>query len=177
MTASVFQQVLGAEFYHLAAAVKQLHARQGDFTYRGRTRIVRGSSWLSRLYGWAARLPPAMDDAETTVCFSTMPGREIWQRQFGNARMQSRLWPHEGLLCERLGAVRFGFHPYRKDTALHWAVHRVHLLGVIPLPASWFDAVRSRESVVDGRYHFEVQASLPLAGLLVRYEGHLEPVD
>lgn len=84
---------------------------------------------------------------------------------------------HEGLLCERLGAVRFGFHLYRKDAALHWAVHRVHLLGVIPLPASWFDAVRSRESVVDGRYHFEVQASLPLAGMLVRYEGHLEPVD
>lgn len=177
MTATVFQQVLGAEFYHLAPEVKQLHARQGEFVYRGRTRIVRGSGWLSRLCGWATRLPPAMDDADTTVRFTAMPGHEVWQRQFADARMRSRLWSEDGLLCERLGAVRFGFHLYRKDTALHWAVHRVHLFGLIPLPAHWFDAVRSREFVENGRYRFDVQARLPLAGLLVRYEGHLEPVD
>lgn len=175
MNPSVFQQVLGAEFYHLAPEVKQLHARQGEFAYQGDTTIVRGTGWLSRLCGWAARLPPAMVHAETSVRFTAGPGHEVWQRQFGDARMRSRLWAADGLLYERLGVVRFGFHLYRKDDALHWAVHRADLFGVLPLPAAWFDAVRSREFARDGRYHFDVRASLPVAGLLVRYEGSLEP--
>jgi len=48
----------------------------------------------------------------------------------------------------------------------------VQVLG-LRLPAAWFEGVSARESEHDDRYHFDVGASLPLAGLLVRYRGWL----
>jgi len=40
-----------------------------------------------------------------------------------------------------------------------------------------FDGVRCREREREGRYEFLVEAALPLLGLIVRYEGWLEPED
>ena len=61
-----------------------------------------------------------------------------------------------------------------EDGAIVWRVVRVHALGV-PLPARWFRSVRARESAGDdGRYHFDVSASMPIAGLLVHYRGWLD---
>ena len=50
----------------------------------------------------------------------------------------------------------------------------MRVLG-LPLPAGWFDGVHCREYEHDGRYVFQVEAALPLAGMLIRYEGWLEP--
>jgi len=50
---------------------------------------------------------------------------------------------------------------------------RVRVLG-IPLPAAWFAGVHAREYERDGRYRFDVVATLPLIGLLVHYHGWLE---
>ena len=49
----------------------------------------------------------------------------------------------------------------------------VRFLGV-PLPRLLHPAVRTMESERGGRYCFEVEAILPLFGLLVRYSGWLE---
>ena len=49
----------------------------------------------------------------------------------------------------------------------------MRLLG-LPLPPFMLPPIRTRESERDGRYQFEVEAGLPLIGLLVRYEGWLE---
>ena len=48
------------------------------------------------------------------------------------------------------------------------------MLG-IPLPRLLHPTVRTFERERDGRYEFEVEAHLPLFGLLVRYSGWLEP--
>ena len=78
------------------------------------------------------------------------------------------------MLGERLGPLRFRFSLHVYDEALHWRVQRVRLLG-LPLPAGWFDGVHCREYEQDGRYAFQVEAALPLVGMLIRYEGWLEP--
>ena len=49
----------------------------------------------------------------------------------------------------------------------------VRFLGV-PLPRFLAPSVFTFESEREGRYHFEVEASLPLLGRIVRYEGWLE---
>jgi hypothetical protein len=83
------------------------------------------------------------------------------------------MWASDGLLCERLGLVTFAFALAVADGILTWQVRRVRALGV-PLPARWFEGVRACESEVAGRYHFDVRASLPLAGMLVHYRGWLD---
>lgn len=132
---------------------------------------MRGSNPLARLFAWATRLPPAGQGA-VEVEIDASDERESWTRHMGGRPMPSRLWERDGLLCERLGLVRFGFRLTIEGGVVVWRVTRASALG-LPLPARWFAHVRARESEADGRYCFDVAASMPVAGLLVRYRGWL----
>lgn len=176
MTPTLFQRLLGAEFYYLAPEVKALHARQGTFRYEGRCTVERGRNPLGRLAGALMRLPPAMIDAPLAVVFDADGARETWQRSFGGKPMRSRLVFDGGRLRERLGPGTFHFRLFRIDGDLHWVAEKLRVFGFIPVPARWLDDVRCREFDDAGRYGFEVEAHLPLFGLLVRYRGWLMPV-
>ena len=68
---------------------------------------------------------------------------------------------------------RFVLHTW--DGTIFWNVTGARLLGVLPLPAALFRDIRCSEREVDGRYVFDVEAALPLAGHVVRYHGWLRP--
>ncbi|MDI1254319.1 DUF4166 domain-containing protein [Thermomonas sp.] len=170
---ALFRQLLGIEaFEALPIPVQRLHLQVGSHTYRGEVEVVRGRSLLSRLCAWATRLPSA-GTGPITVEIMSGAQRERWTRHVGRHAMASRLWAGEGLLCERLGLVTFGFHLETHEGGIEWMVRQVRVLGMLPLPASWFSQVAAREWAEGERYHFDVQAALPLAGLLVHYHGWL----
>ena len=177
MTPTLFQKLLGASFYALPPAVRALHNVRGQAVYAGRATIVRGRNPLARLCAAMAGLPTAREDVATTVTFDTSAQMETWRRDFGGYRMHSRLRNGGGVLVERLGSLQFRFALHVYDGAIHWNAASVRLFGVLPLPLSWFSEVRCREGEQDGRYTFQVEASLPLAGQLIRYEGWLEPAE
>jgi len=174
--APIFQQLLGGGFATLPASVQHLHLRTGRAVYSGEVQVERGSGVLSRLCAWATRLPPAGHGPVSVEIVST-PAAERWTRHIGGHAMPSRLWASDGLLCERLGLVTFGFRLGVEHGQLTWHVVRVRALGV-PLPARAFGKVSARESEVDGRYTFDVTAALPWIGLLVHYRGwlHVDPL-
>ena len=171
--ATLFQLVLGDDFDRLPPRVRRLHARDDRRVYRGAAHVARGGGWLSRVIGAAASLPPAGDSTQVDVVIEPWRGGERWTRQFGDARMRSRLWTSGGLLRERLGLVTFDFKLGIEGDALVWRVIGAHGLGV-PLPSSLFGRVVARECERDGRYRFEVSAELPVVGLLVHYSGWLD---
>lgn len=177
MTPTLFQKLLGASFYSLPPAVRALHDIRGRGSYAGRATIVRGRNPFARLCAAFAGLPAAREDVAVTVGFHATADAEHWRRDFGGQTMQSRLRGDGRLLSERLGPLRFRFALHAYDEALHWRVAAARLLGVLPLPASWFEGVRCREGEHEGRYTFRVEAALPLVGDLIRYEGWLEPVE
>jgi len=168
----LFPSLLGARFDELPMQVRALHLRAGVQLLAGEVEVVRGAGWLSRLCAWATRLPPA-GRGPIVVEIVAVPGNERWTRKIAGHAMQSRLWASDGLLCERLGLVTFGFRLDVEDGVLTWRVVRVSVLGV-SLPARWFNGVLACESVRDGRYTFDVAAQLPVAGLLVHYRGQLD---
>jgi hypothetical protein len=175
--ATLFQQALGAAFYNLPEAVRRLHAVRGTARFAGVATVERGRNPLARLCARIAGLPKPMRDVPLTVEFVADAKRETWRRDFGGTRMQTRLAFKGGLLRERLGPLQFRYHLHPGFDALWWQVAGVRAFGLLPLPAGWFDGVRCREREHDGRYEFLVEASLPLIGLVVRYEGWLLPVD
>lgn len=178
MSITLFQRLLGAEFYHLAPAVKALHGRSGEFRYSGIASVRRGRGLPKALLARIARLPPTMEEAPIAIRFSAGPDGESWRRRFGAAAMQTRLRLCDGWLRERLGPCAFDYRLVRVGKELAWTVERARLFGIVPLPAKLFDGVRCRESQDEaGRYRFFVEARLPVLGLLVRYEGWLEPDD
>jgi len=169
----LFRQLLGNDaFDALPLPLQRLHLQQGRRTYRGEVEVLRGRSLLSRLCAWATRLPSAGTGPIAVAIISDEMG-ERWTRHVGNHAMASRLWAGEDLLLERLGLVTFGFRLESREGGIEWIVCRVHVLGVLPLPVSWFSQVVARESADSDRYHFDVRAVLPLAGLLVHYRGWL----
>ena len=172
-TPTLFLMLLGNDADRLPPRVRRLHARDDVRVYRGEAEVRRGEGILARFAGAAASLPPASADTHLDVTIEPWRGGERWTRNFGGARMQSRMWGSGGLLRERLGLVTFGFKLGIEDDALVWRVIRVSCLG-LPLPAGLFRGVVAREFERDGRYWFDVRAELPLAGLLVHYIGWLD---
>lgn len=171
---TLFISLLGeAKFNRLSPCVQALHRASGTHGYRGQAQVTRGSNVLARLCGLVTSQPPAAQQVALQVEIAATPRGECWTRDFAGHSMRSIMWAREGLLCERLGLVTFGFVLSVEDGALIWRVRRVSALG-LRLPARWFDGVRARESQVDARYHFEVVARLPLIGLLVHYRGWLD---
>jgi YfiH family protein len=172
----VFARVLGDAFARLPPRVRALHSAAGLRRYRGRAEVRRGGGWLSRLCGWATRLPHASSETPIDVEIDASADEETWTRRFGTQPMRSHLRQHGALLRERLGLATFEFALSAADGVLRWEPRRVSALG-LPLPTRWFRGVRATESQRDGRYRFEVEAALPWIGELVRYEGWLEAVD
>lgn len=171
MSPPLFQRALGPEFEKLPAAVRALHTATGHRRYRGQVEVVRGGNALARLFAWATRLPPA-GHGEVEVEIDASVEEEEWTRHIGGHAMPSRLWEQDGLLCEQLGLVRFGFRLTAEEGGIVWRVERITALG-LPLPARWFGKVQARESELEGRYRFDVAAATPVIGLLVRYRGWL----
>lgn len=167
----LFPSLLGAHFEALPPLVRGVHLREGMQRLAGEVEVERGGNWLSRVCAWATRLPPA-GSGPIVVEIIAGHGMECWRRHIASHTMSSRLWARDGLLCERLGLVTFGFRIGVEDEGIVWRVARVRLFG-LSLPATWFAGVSARESQRDGRYHFDVAAALPVAGLLVRYRGWL----
>src|ERR1700759_1271685 len=100
---TLFQSLLGADFDRLPPRVRRLHARDDSRVYRGQAAVRRGTGVLSRIAGAAASLPPVRADTRLAVTIEPWRNGERWIRRFGDARMQSRMWARDGLLCERLG--------------------------------------------------------------------------
>ncbi len=171
----LFAVLLGPAFDALPAPVRALHVAQGLCRYTGTVDVDRGPGLLSRLVAIATRLPPA-GSGPLSVDIEATPQQERWTRFIGGRAMPSRLWRDGEVLCERLGLATFGFRLEVEDGALAWRVARVHVFGM-PLPTRWFTGVGARESAEDGRYRFDVWASLPVAGRLVHYRGWLDVRD
>ena len=172
---SLFAEVLGPAFETLPAPLRVLHRAQGKHRYHGDVEVDRGAGVFSRFVAAATRLPPA-GRGPLCVEIDAGPHTERWTRFIGGRAMPSRLWRDGEVLCERLGLATFGFRLDAVDGAIVWRVVRVSAFG-LPLPARWFTGVGARESAEDGRYRFDVWASLPFIGLLVHYRGWLDLAD
>jgi len=169
---SLFARLLPASFDELPGIVQRVHDARVSKHLNGRCDVQRGKGLLAKCLAALASLPPSQVDAPLSVAIAVDAAGETWRRDFDGHRMQSRLWAHGALLAERLGPVTLLFSLHVEDAKLIWRVAGAHFLGA-PLPASWFAGAGATEQVVDGRYRFDVRATLPLVGLLVHYNGWL----
>ena len=173
MTEPLYRRLLGPGFDRLPQPVRELHDFTGVSIWDGRADVERGRSLAARIAAALTSLPPEGDDQPLRVTFHAIGEREIWARQFGSALFRSVQYESGGLLHERVGPTTFVFTPLASEEGLALRLDGFRVLGV-PLPRALHPVVRTFEREQGGRYHFEVEAHLPLFGLLIRYAGWLE---
>lgn len=172
MSLPLYRRVLGPRFAVLPTLVRDLHELEAASRWVGMAHVERGRSRLSRLAAWIAGLPPDGRDQTLCVTFEPVGAREIWTRRFGVVRFRSVQYERNGFLCERTGPTTFVFTPVASGNGLALRLDGFRLLG-LPLPRLVHPSVRTWECEREGRYQFEVEACLPLAGLIIRYRGWL----
>lgn len=171
-SSSLFRHLLGASFERLPAGIRQVHAGHPSLWFEGACAIERGRHWLARLSAVIAGMPPATAQVDLRIEIAADAAGETWNRHFGERLMSSRMHAVNGLLVERLGPLTIAFQLEAADQQIRWNPRAGRILGV-PLPAAFFKGVVACESMIDGRYHFDVRAALPLMGLVIHYRGWL----
>lgn len=173
MTQPLYRRLLGERFAQLPARVRELHDVTGTSVWMGRADVERGRTLPSRIMATLFGLPPAGRDQALRVTFRADGDREIWSRSFGTAVFRSVQYERVGLLNERVGPSTFVFALDTSAQGMALKLQGVRFLGV-PLPKMLAPSVVTFESERNGRYQFDVEASLPLLGRIVRYVGWLE---
>jgi hypothetical protein len=172
----LYRRLLDARFDALPARVRELHDVTKASVWIGRANVERGRSWVARAVATLFSLPPEGKDQPLCVRFEPVAGRELWTRAFGARQFRSVQFQSDAWLGERVGVVTLRSELEASPDGLTLRLRKVHVLGVA-LPRWLHPCVRTFESERDGRYRFEVEAHLPLLGLLVRYAGWLERTE
>ncbi|MCG8596762.1 MAG: DUF4166 domain-containing protein [Kiloniellales bacterium] len=176
--APFYRLLLGRGFESLPAPIRQLHDVSHETIARGRCTIRRGAHPLSRLVGTLFRLPPPGDNLPVKVRFLPQAGGERWFRRFGTHRIASYQMPagRPGWMFESFGPGRFLIELAAGSEGLTLSLRGVRFLG-LPLPRALWPQISAGESVERGRFVFDVEIALPVAGLLIHYRGHLRRED
>ncbi|MER9233761.1 DUF4166 domain-containing protein [Mesorhizobium sp. M0622] len=172
----LYAALLGNAWQGLPDAIRAMHDR--TITAEGRASVERGRNVLGRLMAWMVGFPGASGDIPVHVRFDTDKDDETWTRTFGRHSFSSVQFAGRGrsqrLLCEGFGPLTFAMALVAEDSRLALVLHRWSLFG-LPLPMWLGPRSTSYETVEDGRFRFHVEISHPLAGMIARYRGWLEP--
>ena len=174
----LYWRVLGDAWDELPETVRSMHEGRTSHRAEGFADVERGRGYLSRLAGTLFRFPDDKENVPVSVTFDVGPDQEIWRRTFGGQSFSSIQYAGRGrsqwLLCERFGLLTFGLALVVRDGRLHFVVRRWSMAG-LPLPLFLAPVSRSHEASEGGRFHFNVEISHWLTGMIVRYRGWLEP--
>lgn len=173
MTAPVYRRVLGVAFDALPARVRQLHDLDTTAVWTGRADVRRGSSLVARVMAVMFGLPPDGGDQPLIVTFKSVGDHEVWERNFSGRHFRSSQYASGGFILETIGPITLVLKPLASSSGLSLEMAAAKFFGM-PLPLFVVPRIATRESDVNGRYRFDVAATLPLFGLLVAYDGWLE---
>jgi len=172
---SLYRRLLGARFDQLPAAVRRLHQPGERFEAAGECRVQRGDTSTARLLADAMHLPQPSEHLPLRFTIDAADGIETWRRDFGGQVFVSRLWEQKGVLCERTSLATLRYDLELEHGILRMQLRAFSTLG-LPWPRALWPSIATAETERDGRYCFDVRASVPGAGLVIRYKGWLAPV-
>ena len=176
-TLPLYQYLLGTTWEQLPAHIRDMHNFTEAASATGIATIRRGKNPLARLACFILGFPQAGDAVPVTVDFTVLNGQETWTRTFGGKSFASVQYAGRGrserLLIERFGILTFAMALVHEAGRLKLVLRHWHVLGM-PLPMWLCPKSDSYEHAEEGRFHFNVEISHPLTGLIVHYKGWLD---
>ena len=176
----LYPRLLGDAWNEMAAPVQMLHSDQDSRARVGLFRVRRGERRLARFLASLGKAPAAGQAVFTRLVVVPNSDGQIWQRSFaGTPLVTFQRESPAGVLAERFGHLELRFKLCVSEHALCFQQVGASLcLGrlAVPLPR-WLApqvAARAWAEANSAAVQVAVRISLPLAGLLVAYEGSME---
>jgi hypothetical protein len=179
--APLLERVLPEDFATRPQSWRRLAEIHDVDHFEGVASVERGSGLSARLIGALFGFPSAAPAVSVSVIKEKTTSGEKWTRCFGAKSFVSHLSrkpdDEPGALRERFGPFTFMLRLGVEDGRVAWPVDGARFLG-LPLPRALMPRSETFEyEGADGGFCFDVEISMPLAGLVVRYRGWLEPVS
>ncbi len=175
---ALFERAVGPAFATLPASIRTLHETSGHSFWRGQASVEGAANPVAGLVARVFGFPRAAQGVPVEVRIDADRDRSIWRREIAGSRFQSRLSSPRpgGRVVESFGPCAFDLTLSPEDGRLVYRVEGWRLLGV-PMPKAWAPTtVTNEKEDVEGRFAFDVEIGLPIAGRMVRYRGWLEAV-
>lgn len=174
----LYWKILGSAFSALPPRVRELHGHAVPRQWRGYARVTRGRSPAAALIAAIVGLPRTASNVPVTVDFSPENGSERWIRNFNGRSFSTVQSAGTGkdqyLLVERFGPATFALALVVDGGRLFLVPRRWSFLG-IPMPRFLLPTGQSSETEREGQFCFDVKISMPFIGLIVAYQGSLQP--
>jgi len=165
---------MGPSFDCLPAVLCRFHDLPDGGTAEGTFRVTRGHGVMRGAIATLMKLPCAGEGVTVSLRVTVDADGERWVRHFDSQVLITRQWMERELLFEAAGPLQFGFRMSVDGERMLFTMEQCRLAGVrVPLViAPRISAVvEGRESV----WHACVEVSVPMLGMLVRYEGEMNP--
>jgi len=171
-----FLQVAEHAKMQLPKAIVDLHSSCGHAKYTGVAQVERGQGAIVRVLLWLAGFPKS--GRNQPVIFEIQPAKDgvIWRRQFGPHVTSSHVAPNSECtrVIEKMGHAKFLMSLQQSGEGLRIHIEGLRVFG-LPCPPFLLPKSETREFASDqGAFCFDVSASLPLLGRLIRYRGTLD---
>ncbi|MES2818352.1 MAG: DUF4166 domain-containing protein [Pseudomonadota bacterium] len=161
---------LGPTFEQLPPLLQRAH--RGDIRLQGPVEVVRGTG-LARLLGNALKMPAPGSAVPLVVEGRHDAAGMRWQRDFAGRQLVSHFRPQGAYLLEQMGPIKLWMHLRVEQGRLTYNLDHASIWG-LPIPKGLAPRLLAFEAQEQDRYRFQVEVSLPLLGLLIRYGGSLQ---
>jgi hypothetical protein len=173
-TVSLYRRVLGPRFDALPDVLRRFHDAPDGNRARGTFWVKRGQGWVRNALASILGMPGPGEDLLVTLEVAVEGQRERWTRHFPDRRLVSVQWADDGLLIERFGAVSLSSRLDLVASLLRYEFVEARIAG-IRLPSWLTPQVEGTVLAVEGSWHVVVRVTAPIVGLIVHYEGMVEP--
>lgn len=172
----LYQRILGTAWDQLHPAIRQLHSVTRRSSFVGRCTVERGSNPIAFVIAALIGFPKTGADQAISVQLTADRGGERWVRFTGDQSFESvqsaGVGRSEWLVRERFGPVAVDMALVVERACLRYVVRRWSFFG-ISLPLWLGPRSAALEDVHGEQFRFDVEVSLPIVGLIVRYSGML----
>lgn len=171
----LYPRVMGDAFLDLPAPLQAFHAVDNTVFYKGHVTVTHGNA-LARMIAKSGGMPGKSGEMPFSFRATRDGKSEIWERNFDGHKTRSLQWLHsDGVVAERVGTSEFLMQPAVDGDNLHIPIIGLRAFG-LPMPSWVLSSAEGVEGVTeDGKITFDVHASVRGLGLIIRYEGELEP--
>jgi len=166
------------DFDKLPDIIKDMHDVENPVVAVGLSKITRGKGVISNFAAWCFSFPKAGEELPIRVVFKRHGDEETLLRDYGSSKFETTFkdHPEPGYMYEIFGSLWFDVECHCSQQGIDMYIRKCRLWNFIPLPLLLLPHTDATERVVDGKYQFDVDISLPLIGRVIWYKGSLTKI-